>query len=211
VRNARKRPVLVAIVGGSGAGKSWLAERLHQALGIKAARFSLDNFYRDRSNLSPARRDRLNFDHPRSISWSELEAVLRQLRSGRPARLPGYCFVTHCRLTKTTLIRPRPVILVDGLWLFRRPALRRHFELRIFLDCPRRIRMERRLARDAKTRGLSREANKKIFLTMVEPMHKKYVAPQRRWADVVLGKSWGEGDIKELLRLLSLRLSPSES
>lgn len=198
----------MAIVGGSGAGKSWLAERLHEALGAKATRFSLDDFYRDRSNLALARRDRLNFDHPRSIAWSEVEAVLRQLRSGRPARLPGYDFVSHCRLPKTTLIRPTPVILVDGLWLFRRPSLRRLFHLRVFLDCPRRIRMERRLARDVETRGLSREANKKIFLTMVEPMHKKYVAPQRRWADVVLGASWGEGDIERLSCLIKASACP---
>ena len=69
--------------------------------------------------------------------------------------------------------------------------------------------MERRLARDVETRGLSREANKKIFLTMVEPMHKKYVAPQRRWADVVLGASWGEGDIKGLLRLMLRQPQPN--
>jgi uridine kinase len=192
----------MAIVGGSGGGKSWLVERLQQELGARATRFSLDDFYRDRSYLSPTRRDKLNFDHPRSIAWSELERALRQLSAGHHAQLPCYDFVTHCRLPKITLARPKPVILVDGLWLLRRPSLRRLFDIRVFLDCPRRVRMERRLARDVKTRGLSRAANKKIFLTMVEPMHRKYVAPQRRWADVVLGTDWDDEDVQGLLRRL---------
>ena len=49
-------PLLVAIVGGSGAGKTWLAEKLCTALGRQAARLSLDDFYRDRSHLSPDRK-----------------------------------------------------------------------------------------------------------------------------------------------------------
>ena len=52
----RPAPLLVAIVGGSGAGKSWLADRLQSILGTKSARISLDDFYRDRPGLTPARR-----------------------------------------------------------------------------------------------------------------------------------------------------------
>ena len=63
--------------------------------------------------------------------------------------------------------------------------------------------MERRLTRDVVARGLSRAANEKIFLTMVEPMHRKYVAPQRRWADVVLGSDWSAKEIKSLLGRLN--------
>src|SRR5689334_19369399 len=43
------KPLLVAIVGGSGSGKTWLAKKLQAALGDRAARLSLDDFYRDRS------------------------------------------------------------------------------------------------------------------------------------------------------------------
>ena len=198
-----KRPLLVAIVGGSGAGKSWLAERLKRRLGRKAARLSLDDFYRDRSYLPPRRRDKLNFDHPRSIDWADAECVLRRLRSGRPGHLPCYDFVTHCRLSRTRLLKPKPIILVDGLWLLRRPALRRLFDLRIFLNCPRQVRMRRRLARDVETRGLSHAVNEKIFRTMVEPMDRKYVAPQMRWADVVLVEKWGDAEVKGIIGMLT--------
>src|SRR5215471_9198106 len=89
--------LLVAIVGGSGSGKTWLAERLKTKLRGKAAHLSLDNFYRDRSHLSPSRRARVNFDNPASIDWQTLRRVLSAVLRSRRTRLPGYDFKTHCR------------------------------------------------------------------------------------------------------------------
>src|SRR5262245_32229390 len=123
---------LVAIVGGSGAGKSWLARKLQTALGSRAVRISLDDFYRDRSHTSPARRANINFDHPRAIDWPAVERAVRDLRSGRTARLPRYDFKTHCRLREENILTPKPVVLIEGLWLLRRPSLRRLFDWRIF-------------------------------------------------------------------------------
>src|ERR1041385_1553179 len=127
-----RRPIFVAIVGGSGAGKSWLAEKLQEALGSKAARLSLDDFYRDRSGLSPARRAKINFDNPAGIDWQSLEKVLVSLSNWQVARKPCYDFKTHCRLRGSVTLKPRPVILVDGLWLLRRPFIRQFFNLTLF-------------------------------------------------------------------------------
>src|SRR5438067_11198319 len=91
-------PQIVGIVGGSCAGKSWLAERLQQALRLNATRLSQDDFYLDRSHLSSARRARLNFDHPRAIDWERLEKVLSKWAHGETASVPRYDFVTHGRL-----------------------------------------------------------------------------------------------------------------
>ena len=181
-----RSPILVAIVGGSGSGKTWLAGKLQAALGPKAARLSLDDFYHDRSGLSPARRATINFDHPRAIDWESLERVLLDCCAGKAARLPCYDFKTHSRLRSSKLLKLRPIILVDGLWLLRRPSIRRLFDLRVFLVCPASIRLRRRLARDVLARGRTRASIEKQFWTTVQPMHLKYVAPQARWADVVL-------------------------
>ena len=55
---------LIAIVGGSGSGKSWLAQRLADQFGADAGLLSLDDFYCDLSHLSPEEREQTNFDHP---------------------------------------------------------------------------------------------------------------------------------------------------
>jgi uridine kinase len=191
-------PRLIAIVGGSGSGKSWLAGRLHRLLGELAARLSLDDFYRDRSHLPVNRRESVNFDDPRAIDWPYVQSVLRACAAGRPTSLPRYDFSTHTRLSEREHWTPRPLILMDGLWLLLRPPIRRLFDLSIFIDCPSRIRLERRIARDVAERGRTSVAVRRQFVATVAPMHKRHVECQARWADVVLTQPYTAADVKHL-------------
>jgi uridine kinase len=191
-------PLFIAIAGGSGAGKSWLAERLQTALGRRAARLSIDDFYRDRSRVPPSLRARLNFDHPRAIAWTDVEKALSALRGGRAARLPCYDFKTHCRTGGGKLLRPGRVVLVEGLWLWRRRSLRRFFQLRIFVDSSARTRLRRRLTRDMQSRGRTRASVIRQFRSTVEPMYGRFVAPQIRHADMVLPEDFSARDVQQL-------------
>ena len=204
-RSALNGPcLLVAITGGSGSGKTWLAEKLEAALAPRAARLSLDDFYRDRSHLALAKRARLNFDQPGAIDWPKLECALLALRQGHRARVPCYDFTTHARLVRTKTLDPKPVILVEGLWLLRRPSIRSYFALRIFVDCPRALRLRRRLARDTLSRGRSRASVLKQFRETVDPMHQRYVTPQARYADVILAADCRGPQIRKLAGLINL-------
>jgi uridine kinase len=193
---------LVAIVGGSGAGKTWLADQLQKAIGTDVGRLSLDNFYRDRSRLTPARRANINFDHPRAIDWPLVKATLKSCQAGRSFRVPRYDFVTHTRLPGRELCRPKSLTLVEGLWLLLRPSVRSLFFLRIFMDCPVRVRLARRLSRDAAERGRDRGSVRKQFWKTVAPMHDRYVAPQSRWAHFVLESPLGPGRVRQLANFL---------
>lgn len=193
---------LIAIVGGSGAGKTWLANRLQQAAGHEAGRLSLDDFYRDRSNLAPVRRSAINFDHPRAIDWPLLLRVLRDCRAGRMTRLPRYNFVSHTRRHDPDAWLPSASILVEGLWLFLRPAVREMFDLKIFLACATPLRLERRLARDVAERGRTADAVREQFWKTVAPMHERFVAPQARWADIILTEPPSEKEIQRLVDLV---------
>lgn len=190
----RMRPKLVAIVGGSGSGKSWLADKLQQALGDNVSRVSLDAFYRDRSHLPPARRSCINYDHPRCIDWASVEAVLHLITRGQPVMLPHYDFTTHSRSQMGERIIPAPIVLVEGLWLLRRPSVRKLFALTIFLDCPGSVRLHRRLMRDAAQRGRSKESVRRQFRETVAPMHERFVGPQKAHADLVLKSPLTEKD-----------------
>ncbi len=200
-------PLLVAIVGGSGAGKSWLADQLQSMLGRQAARISLDDFYRDRSHLPPGRRARINFDHPRSIDWVRLEEALGDCLAGRTARIPQYDFTSHTRRAVMQVLRPRPVILMDGLWLLRRPKLRKIFTLSVFLDCPVETRLKRRLARDLESRGRAQGAIRRQFLKTVEPMHKLYVLPQARRAEIQLKTPVTVREVHQIAGMLAAKLN----
>jgi uridine kinase len=194
------RAKLVAIIGGSGAGKSYLAGLLQEKLGAKATRLALDDFYLDRSACSPGRRARINFDHPRALDWAELENVLTQLASGKAASAPQYDFTTHTRRPVRRLVEPSPVVLVEGLWPCHRRSIRALFDLRIFLDCPEDMRLSRRLQRDVPQRGRSPESVRQQFFQTVAPMHHKFVRPQRQWSDLVMRKPAAAREVARLAK-----------
>lgn len=189
---------VIAIVGGSGAGKSWLAQRLCRLVGENAGHLTLDDFYRDRSHLPLARRARLNFDVPHAIDWSGAARVLRDYRSGMPTTVPRYDFATYSRHPDYRTLIPRPVVFVDGLWLLRSPELRPLFDFSIFLDTPATLRRARRLARDTVERGYNADAVRWRLQATVLPMHRRYVAPQKRWANFVLSQPYRAPEVERL-------------
>lgn len=191
-------PRLVAIVGGSGSGKTWLADRLQEILGKQAVRLSLDDFYLDRSHLSPARRALINYDHPRAIDWHAFREVLYDCILWRETRIPTYDFATHSRLPKSRRFRPARIVLVDGLWLLRKPAIRQFFIHRIFIDCPAKLRLNRRLARDLLLRGREITSIHRQFWDEVEPMNTRYVVPQKHWAHNNLDTPIGAAKVRHL-------------
>jgi uridine kinase len=198
---------LVAITGGSGAGKSWLADRLQRLFGAQAGRLLQDNFYRDRSHLPPAERARVNFDHPDALDWACFRETLEALVSGREAHVPTYDFSTHCRTAGTEAVEPRPIVIVDGLWLLHRPEIRRLFSLGIFVHCPEDERLRRRTVRDTAERGRTPASVEEQFRETVAPMHRLFVDPQARHADLVLPSP--HHDISDLHAAL-WRLLPGE-
>jgi uridine kinase len=201
--NIQPHTRLIAIVGGSGSGKSWLATCLAQALPGRLACLSLDAFYRDRSHLTVSQRERVNFDHPRSIDWPCFTRVLEQCQKGQSVRLPQYDFTTHTRLGYVPF-KPTALLAVEGLWLLHRPWLRRVFSLRIYLNCSDELRLERRLQRDQAQRGRSMEQEKRRFQEVVRPMHNRYVAPQAKWADTILVSPVSGEDLEAVINELDL-------
>jgi uridine kinase len=200
---------LIAIVGGSGSGKTWLAGHLSQKLDGLAARLSLDDFYLDHSHLPPAMHERINFDQPAAVDWPLFLQTLRDCRDGRTVEVPRYNFATHSRRPLRETVIPAPLVLVDGLWLLWQPMVRDLFDLKIFLDCPMQLRLERRLARDVNERGRTPESVRTQFWKTVAPMHRRFVEPQARWADLVLRQPPGEMELARLVwRLQSLAPRP---
>ncbi len=96
---------------------------------------------------------------------------------------------------------------MEGLWLLRRPAVRRLFDLRIFVESPARLRFRRRLARDVAERGRSPAAVRRQFFQTVAPMHDRFVAPQARWADIRLQRPPNENEVRQLAAQLRALLT----
>ena len=177
---------LIAIAGGSGSGKSWLARHLLAGLGETAGGLALDDFYRDLSPLPKAERDVVNFDHPDAIDWPLFHQVLDRIRANEPTEVPAYDFTTHCRRAVPKHWEPRPIVVLDGLWLLHRPELRPLYSLSVYLDCPAEMRLARRVARDETERNRTAASVESQFAQVVDPMHRRFVAPQAAHADWVV-------------------------
>jgi uridine kinase len=180
-------PLVIAIAGGSGSGKTTVAQVILQRVGPDRISFlQHDAYYKDLSGLPPIQRAEVNFDHPNSLDSELLIQHIKQLKNGQPVEVPIYDFATHSRTERTYSVQARGVILVEGILLFAEPALRDLFDVKLFVDTDSDIRFIRRLQRDIAERGRTTDSVIHQYMTTVRPMHLEFVEPSKRYADVII-------------------------
>ena len=100
--------------------------------------------------------------------------------------MPIYCFDSHTRLKKTEKISPTRIIIVEGLFLLEDTAIRNILDLKLFIDVDSDVRLIRRIERDIESRGRPLRSVIEQYFRDVRPMHKKYIEPKKKYADIVL-------------------------
>jgi uridine kinase len=180
-------PLVIGIAGGSGSGKTTVAQEILNRVGPDRIAFlQHDSYYKDLAGLPPAQRAEFNFDHPNSLETEMLIQHVISLREGQAIDIPIYNFSTHSRTTQTFRVEPQRVIMVEGILIFVEAALRELFDLKLFVDTDADIRFIRRLQRDLAERGRTTESVIKQYLSTVRPMHLDFVEPSKRYADVII-------------------------
>jgi uridine kinase len=183
----QKIPLVIGIAGGSGSGKTTVAQEILKRVGVhRIAYLQQDSYYKDLTGLDRAQRDEVNFDHPNSLETGLLIQHIASLRDLKPVQVPIYDFSTDSRTGETFTVEPRNVILVEGILIFVDPDLRKMFDVRIFVDTDSDVRFIRRLTRDITERGRSTESVVHQYERTVRPMHLEFVEPSKRYADVII-------------------------
>lgn len=183
----RATPVVIGIAGGTGSGKTTVANVIMERVGARnIAYLPHDAYYKDLTALPHNQRTTINFDHPDSLDTELLICHVRKLKDGEAIDLPIYDFKTHSRTTQTLHVEPQPVILVEGILIFVETALRQLFDVKIFVDTDADIRFIRRLQRDIEERGRTTQSVIQQYLNTVRPMHLEFVEPSKRYADVII-------------------------
>lgn len=181
------QPFVIGIAGGTGSGKTTIAEKIAASVPVGTATvLPHDAYYRDLRNLSLEQRERINFDHPDSLETELLAQHLVRLRAGETIEMPQYDFARHARQDETIPVHPVPLIIVEGILVFAEPKLRELMDLKIFVDTDADIRILRRIRRDIERRGRSFESIRDQYYATVRPMHLQFVEPSKRHADVIL-------------------------
>jgi uridine kinase len=183
----RATPLVIGIAGGSGSGKTTVAQIIIERVGASHIAFlQHDAYYKDLTDLPPNQRALINFDHPDSLDNELLIQHIDRLKNYQSIELPVYDFKNHTRTSMTVRIDPQPLILVEGILIFAEPRLRPLFDVKLFVDTDPDIRFIRRLERDIIERGRTTESVIQQYLNTVRPMHLDFVEPSKRYADVII-------------------------
>ena len=145
-----------------------------------------DNYYRDSSHIPPEERQNINFDEPASIEWPLLEQHLAELKAGRSIDMPTYSYLTCTRRPETIRVEPRDVIIVEGILVLSQPELRDMMDVKVFVDADADERLIRVIARDCISRGRTPQMVIDRYQDVLKPMHEQYIAPSKRYADLIV-------------------------
>jgi uridine kinase len=191
---------ILGIAGGSGSGKTYLAKAIKEALPAgSSAVIAVDSYYHSQDHLSPSDRAKQNYDHPDSLELSLLAKHLKDLRAGLAVDVPCYDYASHTRSSSVVRLEPCDFVVVEGILTYYLPEIRSQFDLKLFVDTPAPICLERRLARDTVERGRTKESILKQWESTVFPMYQEFCHPGKAFADLVWqGSSEDPGRVNSL-------------
>ncbi len=178
---------IIGITGGTGSGKTTIVNEVINLFDAsKICLLSSDSYYKNNASLDFNQRNKLNYDIPEAIDFDLLNKHIDLLKQEININVPNYCFTTHLRLEKTTVIEPKKILIIEGILILTNKTLRDSINYSVFLDCPRDIRLQRRLDRDIKERGRNYNDVINLFETRLDIMHSEFVEPHKKFCDLIL-------------------------
>lgn len=181
------KPIIINIAGGTASGKTTVVDKISKLVDPKdISVICMDNYYKERNDISLEDRKKINYDHPNSFDLELLYKDLKSLREGQSINCPVYDFTVHNRSNKTCHIEATKIIILEGILTLYDENIRGISDIKIFVESDPDIRFIRRLKRDMIERGRSMDNVIEQYLTTVKPMHDAFIAPTKRYADIII-------------------------
>jgi len=199
-----KKAILIGLAGGSGSGKTLVAQTLLQRIDSrKFAIIEQDSYYKDLADIPMTERNKRNFDHPDSFDWDLMKIQMHDLLKGNRVEIPIYDYTNHTRSDETEAIDHPLIVVLEGILVLADPDLREMMDIKAYVDTDDDIRFIRRLQRDIAERGRSMESVVQQYMRSVRPMHQQFVEPTKRYADIIIPEG---GHNKVAIDLLSTKV-----
>ncbi len=180
--------IIIGIAGGSASGKTSLAKRLKREFEDTNSVIIIrqDDYYNDQKEMTMDERLKVNYDHPFAFDNDLLARHLNDLREGKAINRPTYDFIEYTRSSEIEVVEPHDVIVVEGLFVLEDEFIRKHLDIKVFVDTPADVRFIRRLNRDVRDRGRSLDNVIAQYMNTVRIMHDQFIEPSKRYADVIV-------------------------
>lgn len=179
--------IIIGIAGGTGSGKTTVVNKIINSLPEgEVAVLPQDSYYKDSSHIPPEERSKINFDEPAAIEWSLLEKHIRELKDGKTIQMPTYSYLTCTRQEKTIEVKPRHVVIVEGILVLSQESMRNVMDVKVFVDADPDDRLIRVISRDCVERGRTPMMVINRYQDILKPMHQMYIEPAKRFADLIV-------------------------
>lgn len=176
-----QKPYLIAITGGSGSGKTYIANQILTKLtnNYQTILISQDDYIIDRDKYKSK-----NWDIPNSWDLKKFKQDLLKLKHNQPIIKHTYNFKIGKKENPKTL-QPKEIIIIEGNYTLHN-SIKNLINLKIFIHTDKKIRLQRRIKRDTKERGRTKEQILVKWNNYVQPMYEKYIQPQIKNADIII-------------------------
>ena len=182
-----KQTFLIGIAGGSGSGKtSFLRELMNHFTADDVALVSQDNYYEPKEKQHVDENGQHNFDMPTSINRTHFHDDMMRLINGNSIEKLEYNFNNPAWEPQPIVVRPAPVIVMEGLFVFHYAAIRAQLCYKVFLDAHHETRLQRRLQRDEVERGYPAHEVLYQWNQHVRPAEMAYLEPYREECDLIV-------------------------
>jgi len=179
----------LGVAGDSGSGKTTFTEGIRSIFGKDlVSTISLDDYHTlDRDGRRKQGMTALN---PKANRIDQLEQDLVQLKHGVPVEKPVYNHTTGV-FDPPVIFHPQKILILEGLHTLFTPTLRKYLDFTLFVDPTKEVKSDWKIRRDVTIRGYSRAAVIKEMAER-EPDYERYIAPQKEFADAVIGIDYSE-------------------
>ncbi|HLT73765.1 MAG TPA: hypothetical protein VKZ68_01725 [Ohtaekwangia sp.] len=181
------KPFTIGITGGSGSGKTFFIRKVESFFAPEEITLlSQDHYYHPRERQVTDNNGVKNFDLPEAIDQDLFLEDIRRLKRGETVTKLEYTFNNPAVQPATLELKPAPILIVEGLFIFSFPEIEKELDLKIFIEAKDYVKLSRRIIRDNEERGYDLADVLYRYQHHVMPVYESLIEPLKHHADIVI-------------------------